>query len=120
MYLQENPSTFFRHSSAPVRVSRRTGFRAMMVSSSVACNSTVPVMPSDVYLICSADILLMVLSDVDIAEALAQGRLVIDPLDPSDVQPCSIDLHLHPSYRRFVATSVIDLGDVQEGHTTLY
>lgn len=67
-----------------------------------------------------ADIGGMVLSDVDIAEAIAQGKLVIDPLDPSDVQPCSVDLHLHPSYRRFDTTSVVDLGDVQEGHTTLY
>ena len=36
----------------------------------------------------------MVLSDRTIREQLAEGRIVIDPLDPSDVQPASVDLHL--------------------------
>jgi dCTP deaminase len=36
----------------------------------------------------------MVLSDRTIKEELAKGRIVIDPLDPSDIQPASVDLHL--------------------------
>ncbi|NQW18881.1 MAG: dCTP deaminase [Chloroflexi bacterium] len=36
----------------------------------------------------------MVLSDRSIKEALAEGRIVIDPLDESDIQPASVDLHL--------------------------
>jgi len=36
----------------------------------------------------------LVLSDRSIKEALAEGRIVIDPLDESDIQPASVDLHL--------------------------
>ena len=36
----------------------------------------------------------MVLSDRTIKQALAEGRIVIDPLDDSDIQPASVDLHL--------------------------
>ena len=36
----------------------------------------------------------MVLSDRTIKEELAKGRIVIEPLDPSDIQPASVDLHL--------------------------
>ena len=36
----------------------------------------------------------MVLSDRTIKEELANGRIVIDPLDPSCIQPASVDLHL--------------------------
>ena len=36
----------------------------------------------------------MVLSDRTIKEELAKGRIVVDPLDPSDIQPASVDLHL--------------------------
>lgn len=36
----------------------------------------------------------MVLSDRTIKELLASGRIVIDPLDPEDIQPSSVDLHL--------------------------
>lgn len=36
----------------------------------------------------------MVLSDRTIKEELAKGRLIIDPLDPSCIQPASVDLHL--------------------------
>ena len=38
----------------------------------------------------------MVLSDVTILEYLAEGRIVIDPLDLADVQPASVDLRLGP------------------------
>ena len=36
----------------------------------------------------------MVLSDHTIKEALAEGRIVIDPVDQADIQPASVDLHL--------------------------
>ncbi len=36
----------------------------------------------------------MVLSDRTIREQLGCGRIVIDPLDPDDIQPASVDLHL--------------------------
>ena len=36
----------------------------------------------------------MVLSDRTIKEELAKGRIVIEPLDSSDIQPASVDLHL--------------------------
>ena len=36
----------------------------------------------------------MVLSDRTIKEELAQGRIVIDPLESGDIQPASVDLHL--------------------------
>ncbi len=36
----------------------------------------------------------MVLSDRSIKEELAKGRIIIDPLDESDIQPASVDLHL--------------------------
>ena len=36
----------------------------------------------------------MVLSDKSIKEQLELGRVVVSPLDPQDIQPASIDLHL--------------------------
>ena len=36
----------------------------------------------------------MVLSDHTIKEELANGRIIIDPLDRSCIQPASVDLHL--------------------------
>lgn len=36
----------------------------------------------------------MVLSDRDIRAELANGRIVIDPTDESDIQPASVDVHL--------------------------
>jgi dCTP deaminase len=36
----------------------------------------------------------MVLSDRTIKEEIAKGRIVIDPLDPSCIQPASLDVHL--------------------------
>ena len=36
----------------------------------------------------------MLLSDHSILEALAQGRLVIQPFSPEELQPASVDLHL--------------------------
>jgi dCTP deaminase len=42
-----------------------------------------------------------VLSDHDIAAALSAGRVRVDPYDPADLQPSSIDLHLDRSFRVF-------------------
>ena len=36
----------------------------------------------------------MVLSDRSIKQALSEGRIVIYPHDPEDIQPASVDLHL--------------------------
>lgn len=43
----------------------------------------------------------MVLSDRDIKLELAQGRIVIEPLDLADVQPASVDVRLGSSFRIF-------------------
>ena len=43
----------------------------------------------------------MVLSDRDIKRELAQGRIVIEPLDMKDVQPASVDVRLGSSFRIF-------------------
>ena len=42
-----------------------------------------------------------VLSDRDIAAALAGGRVRVEPYDQEDLQPSSIDLHLDRSFRVF-------------------
>jgi len=42
-----------------------------------------------------------VLSDSDIAAALAAGRVHVEPYDPADLQPSSVDLHLDRSFRVF-------------------
>lgn len=44
----------------------------------------------------------MVLSDRTIREEIAGGRIVVNPIDPDDIQPASIDLHLG---RRFLVFS---------------
>ena len=43
----------------------------------------------------------MILSDRSIREALAAGRIVIDPADDDAVQPSSVDLRLGSSFRVF-------------------
>ena len=43
----------------------------------------------------------MVLSDRDIREQIDSGRIVIEPFEPSAVQPSSIDLHLDRRFRVF-------------------
>ena len=43
----------------------------------------------------------MVLSDRDIRAQIGAGRIVIDPFEPSAVQPSSIDLHLDRRFRVF-------------------
>ena len=42
-----------------------------------------------------------VLSDRDIRAALDDGRVTIEPYDPQDLQPSSVDLHLDRSFRVF-------------------
>jgi dCTP deaminase len=42
-----------------------------------------------------------VLSDRDIRAELEAGRIRIDPYDPADLQPSSVDLHLDRSFRVF-------------------
>lgn len=43
----------------------------------------------------------MILSDRTIREELAAGRIVIEPLDESCIQPSSVDLHLDRYFRVF-------------------
>jgi dCTP deaminase len=43
----------------------------------------------------------VVLSDNSIIEEMALGRIVVDPCDPSDIQPSSIDLHLGRQFQVF-------------------
>ena len=43
----------------------------------------------------------LILSDRDIKEALASGRVGIDPFDEADVQPSSVDLHVDRFFRTF-------------------
>lgn len=43
----------------------------------------------------------MILSDGTIREALASGRIGIDPLEDGAIQPASVDIRLHPAFRVF-------------------
>lgn len=43
----------------------------------------------------------MILSDASIRKELAQGRIVIDPLDERDIQPSSVDLRVDRYFRVF-------------------
>ncbi|MBA7600571.1 dCTP deaminase, dUMP-forming [subsurface metagenome] len=47
----------------------------------------------------------MVLSDRDIKEEIARGRIKIEPFDPTLVQPASVDLRLGKKFRVFTNTS---------------
>ena len=44
----------------------------------------------------------MILSDRSIRDELAAGRIVIDPLDESCIQPSSVDLHIDRYFRVFL------------------
>ena len=63
----------------------------------------------------------MILSDVSIRKALAEGRIVIDPLDDRDVQPSSVDLRVDRYFRVFRndTTPFIDPKRNQEDLTEL-
>ena len=63
----------------------------------------------------------MMLSDATIRQELAAGRIVIDPLDESCIQPSSVDLHLDRYFRVFLnhTTGMIDVKEDQENLTEL-
>jgi dCTP deaminase len=63
----------------------------------------------------------MILSDRTIREELAAGRIVIDPVDDSDIQPSSVDLHLDRFFRVFRnhTMRVIDVKEDQSELTEL-
>ena len=63
----------------------------------------------------------MILSDRTILESLAQGRIVIEPLDESAVQPSSVDVHVDRYFRVFRndTTPFIDPKEPQEDLTEL-
>ena len=55
----------------------------------------------------------MILSDRTIREEIDAGRIVIDPFDPTCVQPSSVDLHVDSQFRVF-ANSRYPYIDVKE------
>lgn len=63
----------------------------------------------------------MIFSDRTIKEAIAAGRVVIDPFDPAMVQPSSVDLRCDHSFRVFEnhRHPLIDPKAPQEDMTTL-
>ena len=63
----------------------------------------------------------MILSDRTILESLANGRIVIDPLDESAIQPSSVDVHVDRYFRVFRndTTPYIDPKEPQEDLTEL-
>jgi dCTP deaminase len=63
----------------------------------------------------------VILSDRSIREALASGRILIDPLDDTAVQPSSVDLHVDHFFRVFRndTTPFIDPKESQEDLTEL-
>jgi deoxycytidine triphosphate deaminase/intein/homing endonuclease len=63
----------------------------------------------------------MVLSDRSIREAIANGRIIIDPLGDDCIQPSSVDLHLDNLFRVFLnhTMDVIDVKADQEDLTEL-
>jgi dCTP deaminase len=63
----------------------------------------------------------VILSDRTLREELANGRIVIDPLDEANIQPSSIDLTLDRFFRLFMNHSyrVIDVKEDQEDLTEL-
>src|SRR3954465_3168779 len=63
----------------------------------------------------------MVLSDRTITRLLAEGRIEIDPYDPSLLQPSSVDVRVDRSFRGFRNSRYpfIDVKQAQEGLTEL-
>ncbi len=63
----------------------------------------------------------MILSDRSIREALSAGRIEIDPLDESCIQPSSVDLKIDRYFRVFRnhTTSIIDVKENLEDLTEL-
>ena len=56
----------------------------------------------------------VVLSDKTIKEELASGRIVINPLDLSDIQPASVDLHLDRQLLKFKPPKDFSFIDVHQ------
>jgi dCTP deaminase len=63
----------------------------------------------------------MILSDVSIKKALAEGRVIIDPLGANAIQPSSVDVHVDRYFRVFRndTTPFIDPKEPQEDLTEL-
>ena len=63
----------------------------------------------------------MVLSDRSIKQELAEGRIVINPLDVEDIQPASVDLHLDKRVLVFTNSSrpYIDVKESLESLTEM-
>jgi dCTP deaminase len=63
----------------------------------------------------------VILSDRSLREALASGRILIDPLDDDAVQPSSVDMHVDHFFRVFRndTTPFIDPKEPQEDLTEL-
>jgi dCTP deaminase len=63
----------------------------------------------------------VILSDRSIREALKDGRIVIDPVDVSSIQPSSVDLHVDRYFRVFRNHTMgfIDVKEDQEDLTEL-
>jgi dCTP deaminase len=63
----------------------------------------------------------VILSDRSIREALAAGRVIIDPLQEGNIQPSSVDVTLDRYFRLFMNHSyrVIDVKEGQEDLTEL-
>jgi deoxycytidine triphosphate deaminase len=63
----------------------------------------------------------VILSDVSIRKGLAEGRIIIDPLDESSIQPSSVDLRVDRYFRVFRndTTPYIDPKEPQENLTEL-
>ena len=60
----------------------------------------------------------MILSDRTIKAELEAGRVIIEPLDPSCIQPSSVDLHLDDTFRVF-KNHTRRVIDVKEDQTDL-
>ena len=63
----------------------------------------------------------MILSDRTLREEIAAGRIVLDPFEPANVQPSSIDLRVDRYFRVFRnhTSRVIDVKQNQEDLTEL-
>ena len=63
----------------------------------------------------------MVLSDKSIKEQLENGRIIIEPVDYSDIQPASVDLHLDSKFLVFTNSRqpYIDVKQSLDGLTEL-
>ena len=61
----------------------------------------------------------MILSDRSIREAVAAGRIIIDPFDDACVQPSSVDLHLDHRFLVFRNHTMGLIDAVSYTHLTL-